>query len=160
VESTASSVAPAAAGTGVSVMVERPPEAVFAAVTDVAHHTDWARGPEEITGISDDPVRLGTTWQQVGKLLGRKIVNRMQVNAYEENRKFGYASDKPFPVQLLYTLAPVPGGTELRVHASGEPANVFGKVAMPLLARSLERQMEADLCTLKALLEDQAQVQT
>jgi uncharacterized protein YndB with AHSA1/START domain len=155
-ESTASSVAPAAGGTGVSVMVERPPEAVFAAVTDVAHHTDWARGPEEITGISDDPVRLGTTWQQVGKLLGRKIVSKMQVNTYEENHKFGFGSDRPFPVQLLFTLEPVPGGTELRVHASGEPANVFGKVAMPLLTRSLERQMESDLYALKAILEDQA----
>jgi hypothetical protein len=47
-------------------------------------------------GMVDDPVRLGTTWQQVGKLLGRKLVTRMQVNAYEENRKFGFGSDKPF----------------------------------------------------------------
>jgi uncharacterized protein YndB with AHSA1/START domain len=139
--------------TGVSVTIERPPEVVFAALTNVASHTDWARGPEEITEISDDPVRLGTTWQQVGKLLGRKLVTRLQVNAYEENRKFGFASDKPLSMEFLFTLKPVSGGTELRMLASGEPANIFGKVAMPILTRSVEKQMESDLYALKGILE-------
>jgi hypothetical protein len=129
---------------------------VFAALTDVAHHTDWARGPAEITGISDDPVRLGTTWEQTTSLLGRKIANRMQVNTYEENHRFGFGSDRPFPMQLLFTLEPIPGGTKLRMLASGEPGNVFGKMAMPILRRSLERQMESDLYALKAMLEGQA----
>ena len=137
----------------ISVTIERPPEQVFAAMTNVAGHTGWARGPEEISDISDDPVRLGTTWQQVQKLPGRKLVSRMQVNVYEANRQFGFGSDKPFPIQLLFTLTPVPGGTELRMLASGEPANIFGKVALPILTRSVERQMESDLYALKAILE-------
>jgi uncharacterized protein YndB with AHSA1/START domain len=137
----------------ISVTIERPPEQVFAALTNVPSHTDWARGPEEISDISDDPVRPGTTWQQVQKLLGRKLVSRIQVNVYEANRQFGFGSDKPFPIQLLFTLAPVPGGTELRMLASGEPANIFGKVALPILTRSVERQMESDLYALKAILE-------
>jgi hypothetical protein len=87
--------------------------------------------------------------------LGRKIVSRMEVNTYEENRKFGYASDRLFPMQFLFTLVPVPEGTELRMLASGEPANVFGKVAMPILTRSVERQLESDLYALKAILEDE-----
>jgi len=142
--------------TGISVTIERSPEEVFAALTNVAHHTDWAKGPEEITHISDDPVRLGTTWQQTQRMLGKKLVNKMQVNAYEENRKFGFGTDKPFSMQLLFTLKPVPGGTELRLVGSGEPSNFFGKVAMPILNKSLERQMESDLYTLKAVLENQA----
>jgi len=155
-EATEARIAPAAVETGVSVTIDRPPETVFAALSNVASHTDWARGPEEITDISDDPVQIGTTWQQVSKLLGRKIVTRMQVNAYEEHRKFGFGSEKPFPMQILFTLTPVPGGTELRMVASGDPANILGKVALPILTRSLERQMESDLYTLKAILENQA----
>jgi uncharacterized protein YndB with AHSA1/START domain len=155
VEATAK-VGDVATETGVSVTIERPPEVVFAALTDVANHTNWAKGPEEITAISDNPVRLGSTWQQVSKLLGKKIVATMQVNAYEENRKFGFGSDKPFPIRILFSLAPVPGGTELRMLSSGEPTNFSGKVAMPILSRSLERQMESDLYALKGLLEQQA----
>ena len=155
-EGTEAKVGSAAAQTGVSVIIERPPEQVFGALINVASHTDWARGPEEITDVSDDPAQLGTTWQQVGKVLGKKIVTRMEVNAYEENRKFGYGSEKPFSMQFLFTLAPVSAGTELRMVASGEPANIFGKVALPILTRSVERQMESDLYSLKAILEDKA----
>jgi len=40
--------------------------------------------------------------------------------------------------------------------ASGDPANILSKVAMPVLTRSLERQMESDLYALKAILENRA----
>jgi hypothetical protein len=130
---------------------------VFAALTNVVSHTEWARGPEEITDISDGPVQLGTTWKQAGKLLGRKIVSKLQVNAYEQNRKFDFGRDKPFVMNFLFTLVPVPGATEFRMLASEEPANVFGKVAMPLLTESLERQVESDLYALKAILEQGSQ---
>jgi hypothetical protein len=42
------------------------------------------------------------------------------------------------------------------MHASGEPANFFGKVALPILTRSMKRQMETDIYALKAILEEQA----
>jgi len=141
---------------GVSVVIERSPEVVFAALKDVARHTEWARGPEAITDLSDDPIRLGTTWRQATKIAGRRIVADVQVNAYEENRKLGFGSNKPFPMHILFTLVPTAGGTELRMAASGQPASVLGKVAMPILTRSLERQMESDLYSLKGILEDGA----
>jgi uncharacterized protein YndB with AHSA1/START domain len=140
---------------GVSVIIERPPQAVFAALTDVQHHTEWAKGPEEISDVSDQPVRLGSTWQQTAKLLGKKIVAKLQVNEYEENRKFGFGSDKPFPMQFLFTLTPVAEGTEVRMTGSGQPSNIFGKLALPIMVKSVERQMESDLYTLKGILEGQ-----
>jgi uncharacterized protein YndB with AHSA1/START domain len=142
--------------TGVSVTIQRPPEAVFAALTDVAGYTSWARGPEEVTDISEDPVRLGTTWQQTGRFLGKKLVTRLQVNTYEVNQKFGYGADKPLPMDILFSLAPVPGGTELQMVVSSQPGGFFGKIAMPIMAKSLERQMESDLYTLKGILENGA----
>jgi uncharacterized protein YndB with AHSA1/START domain len=141
--------------TGVSVVIERPMEEVFAALTDVARHTEWARGPAEINHVSDNPARLGTTWEQVTKLLGKKFATTMRVNVYEENGKFGFETDKPFNSQFLFTVVPVSGGTEVRMAVSGEPANFFGKVTIPLLIKSVERQMESDLLALKALLENQ-----
>lgn len=144
------------ADTRLSVNIDCPPEQVFAALTDVASHAAWSKGAGEITALSDNPVRLGSTWQQVSTLLGKKVATAMKVNVYEENRAFGFASANPFPIRVLFTLAPVPAGTEVRMESSGEPTNFFGKVAMPILTKSLERQMEADLYTLKAMLEQQA----
>ena len=108
---TESTIASAEVQSGVSVIIERSPEQIFAALTDVASHTTWARGPEEILNVSENPARLGTTWQQVVKMLGKRIAARMEVNAYEEKRKFGFGTDKPFPMDILFSLTPVAGGT-------------------------------------------------
>jgi len=80
--------------TGISVIIQRPPEKVFAALTDLKSHVDWARGPEEIRDVSDDPAQLGTTSQQVHRLLGEKLVASMQVDAHEEKRRFGSGSSE------------------------------------------------------------------
>lgn len=141
---------------GVSVVIERPLEEVFAALTDVARHTEWARGPAEINDVSDNPVRLGTTWEQVTKLLGKKFATKMRVNVYEEHGKFGFETDKPFNSQFLFTAVPVSGGTKVQMAVGGEPANFFGKMTIPLVIKSVERQMESDLLALKALLESQS----
>ena len=153
---TESTIASAEVQSGVSVIIERSPEQIFAALTDVASHTTWARGPEEILNVSENPARLGTTWQQVVKMLGKRIAARMEVNAYEEKRKFGFGTDKPFPMDILFSLTPVAGGTEVRITATGQPASIFGKVALPVMAKGLERQMESDLYNLKGILEEPA----
>lgn len=136
----------------VSVQIDAAPERVFATLTDVATHTDWARGPEEIRNLSENPARMGTTFQQVGKLMGRTLVAECRVNRYEENRTFGFAGDKPFPFQVLFALEPGSGGTQVTMRGSIEPGGFF-KIARPVLNSSLESQMKADLLTLKALLE-------
>jgi len=136
----------------VSVQIDAAPERVFATLTDVATHTDWARGPEEIRNLSENPARMGTTFQQVGKLMGRTLVAECRVNHYEENRTFGFAGDKPFPFQVLFALEPDSGGTQVTMRGSIEPGGFF-KIARPVLNSSLESQMKADLLTLKALLE-------
>jgi hypothetical protein len=80
----------------------------------------------------------------------------MQVSDYEENRKFGFQSDKPFSMHILFDLEPVPAGTNLHLFADGEPDGFFGKLAMPIVTRFLERQMASDLYSLKAILEVEA----
>lgn len=136
----------------VSVQIDAAPARVFAALSDVATHTDWARGPEEIRNLSESPARMGTTFQQVGKLMGRTLVAECRVNRYEENRAFGFAGDKPFPFQVLFALEPGAAGTQVTMTGSIEPGGFF-KIARPILNGSLESQMKADLLTLKAVLE-------
>jgi CDGSH-type Zn-finger protein/uncharacterized protein YndB with AHSA1/START domain len=136
----------------VSVRIEAGPERVFAVLADVAAHTDWARGPEEIRALSENPARMGTTFQQVGKLVGKTVVAECQVNLYEENRRFGFAGDKPFPFQVAWELEPGAGGTQVTMNGHLEP-NGFFKIAAPMLNSSLESQMKADMLTLKSLLE-------
>ena len=139
----------------ISIQIEVVPEQVFAALTNVAAHVDWARGPEEIRDLSENPAKLGTSFQQVGKLMGRKLVAECQVNLYEENRRFGFNGDKPFPFQVRWELEPSASGTLVTMSGHFEPDGFF-KIATPLLNSSMESQMNSDMLSLKAMLETEA----
>lgn len=139
----------------VSVMIACPPERVFNALTDVGSHIEWARGPEEIRALSENPARLGTTWQQVSKILGKTLVAECRVNVYEENRALGFTGDKPFPFQFVWELEPVAGGTSLTMSSQAEPGGFF-RIAGPVLSSALDNRMKSDLLSLKTRLEAEA----
>ena len=139
----------------VSVQIEVEPDQVFAALTNVAAHLDWARGPEEIRNLSENPAKLGTSFQQVAKIMGRKLVAECQVNLYEENRRFGFNGNKPFPFQVRWDLEQGASGTLVTMSGQFEPDG-FLKIATPLLNSSMESQMNSDMLSLKAVLEAEA----
>jgi uncharacterized protein YndB with AHSA1/START domain len=136
----------------VSVQIEVAPERVFAALTDLAAQTDWARAPEELRSVSENPARMGTTFEQVGKMVGRRLVAECQVNLYEENRRFGFNGDKPFPFQVAWELEPDASGTQVTMTGQFQPDGFF-KIATPVLNSSMKSQMQADMLSLKAILE-------
>lgn len=79
-----------------------PPEIVFAVLTDIPHHVDWVEEPVELVSLSDGPAKVGTRWEQNADRLGKKLVTLNTCNAYEQNRKFGWKSEKPFRTQITF----------------------------------------------------------
>jgi uncharacterized membrane protein len=138
--------------TEVSVTINRPPAGVFAVLADVPHQPDWSKGVRKVRDVSEDPVRLGTTWTQINPLMGKEIEAHATVNVYEADRKLGFAIDKPFPAHGLFLLEPSGSGTKLTFSMEGEPGGFFG-VAAPLLKKALTDSMSGDLGNLKARLE-------
>lgn len=135
-----------------SVTINRSPEIVFAVLTDVTHQADWSKGVGKILNVSENPAKLGTTWTQISKLVGKELEVHMKANTYEANRKFGFQVDKPFPAQMLFLLEPIGSGTQLTFTAEAEPGGFFG-VAAPLLSKAMKDSMSNDLDALKARLE-------
>jgi uncharacterized protein YndB with AHSA1/START domain len=138
-----------------SITIDRPPEAVFAVITDVAHHPDWSKGAGRILDVSENPAALGTTWTQITKMMGREIQAQARVNEYEANRKFGSEVDKPFPAQLLWVLEPAGSGCTVTVTAESEPTGFYA-AAGPLMAKAIRDSFSSDLNSLKAHLETPA----
>ena len=141
--------------TEVSVKINRPPAGVFAVLTDVLHQPEWSKGVRKVRDVSQDPVRLGTTWTQINPLVGKEIEAHATVNVYEADRKFGFAIDKPFPAHGLFLLEPSGSGTNLSFSMEGEPGGFFG-VAAPLLRKAIKGTMSSDLQALKTQLEARA----
>jgi uncharacterized membrane protein len=138
-----------------TVVVERPPDEVFAFLTDVSSVPEWQSGAVEVRQLEPEPsVGVGTKYVQVLKFLGRQFEATIEVTEYEPGRRFSIKTlSGPVPFQVQHTLEPSNGeGTKLRVTLEGEPGGLF-KIAEPIVMRNAQRQVANDFATLKRLVE-------
>lgn len=136
-----------------STVINRPIEEVFSYVTDIDNLPMWSGEIVESRKTSDGPTGEGTTFDLLVKALGRKIENTHEISAYEPNSKFGIKiTSGPVLGEAEYSFEPVNGGSKVSVEVEAEAGGFF-KLADPLVARTLQRQYEANLATLKDLLE-------
>jgi hypothetical protein len=129
-----------------------PPELIFAVLTDIPHHTDWLEDPFELVNLSDGPAKLGTKWEQNANPLGKKLVTVNTCNLYESNRKFGWASEKPFLAQVTFLLESEGDITKLTWTVESEEAGIV-QLAEPLLVKQTNEMIQKSLIQLQAYLE-------
>jgi len=139
-----------------TVVVERPPDEVFAFLTDLSKVPEWQSGAVEVREPSGE-IAVGTTYVEVLRFLGRRIEATIQVTEYESPRRFSIKTlSGPIPFQVEHTLEPDGAeGTKLSVTLEGEPGGFF-RLAEPLVMRNAQRQVENDFATLKRMVEARA----
>jgi len=106
-----------------TVEIARAPEDVFAFVIDPAKLSVW-QDAEEVQQLTDGPVRAGTRFREVHKLMGRRRVELTEVVECEPGRVFHIRVVEGPPVDGRWEFAPTPrGGTRLTLtplaHLSG-----------------------------------------
>jgi uncharacterized protein YndB with AHSA1/START domain len=137
-----------------SLVIERPPAEVFSYSTDPAKLPDWQSTALEAR--SDGPMQKGAHLTEVRKFLGRRMESKVEVTAYEPDRRFALkVLSGPVPFTVEQTLEPTDGGTRVHLVLEGEPGGFF-KLAEPLVERAVRRQMQADFDQLKDILEAQS----
>jgi hypothetical protein len=128
-----------------------PPELMFAVLTDIPHHVDWVDEPVELVSLSDGPAKLGTKWEQNADRSGRKLVTLNTCNIYEENKKFGWISKKPFLTQVTLTLEPIQDSTKLTWIVESEETGIV-QMAEPMLVKQTDVMMRTSMMRLKAYI--------
>ena len=139
-----------------SVVINRPIEDVFAFLSNIENESQWQTGLVESAQTSQGPLGVGTTGREVRQFLGRRMESTYEITQYEQNRKLGFKTTSgPIPMEGGYTLESAEGGTKLDFLMQGEAGGFF-KLAEPILARMVRRQIESDFGNLKDLLEARA----
>jgi carbon monoxide dehydrogenase subunit G len=137
-----------------TVVVKRPPDEVFAFLSDLSNLPEWQSGAVEVRE-SEGAVGVGTTYVEVLRFLGKRLQATIEVTEFERGRRFSLRTvSGPIPFSVQHTLEPEDGGgaTRLRVELEGEPGGLF-KLAEPLVMRNAQRQLEADFAALKEMVE-------
>src|SRR3954447_12775785 len=138
-----------------AVEIARPPEEVFAFVTDPAKLSRW-QDAEEVEQLTDGPVRAGTRFREVHKVLGRRRVELTEVVECDPARVFHIRVVEGPPVDGRWTFEPSAAGTRVTLtpiaHLPGRAGIANGLMAQgtALAFRRFHRR-------LKHALEDQQQ---
>ncbi len=136
-----------------SVNIDRPVEEVWAYIKDPRNDTEWQSMIVEAVKVSEGPMGVGTVEHITAKVLGRRFDTTFEVTEYEPNKRSRIKSTSgPLAYTGTYEVERADGGTRFMWATEGDPGGFF-KVAEPLVVRVISRQVQADLATLKDLLE-------
>ncbi len=97
---------------------------------------------------------VGTTFRNTSKFLGRRIESTYQVTENDPpHKQCVRITSGPIQGAACYLFEPADGGSTRFTQNFETEVGGFFKLAEPLVARAIRRQMEADMATLKDLLE-------
>ena len=126
-----------------TIEIARPPEEVFAYLTDVSNLPRWQTGVKTAT-LHDGRI------EESRSLLGRELHTALEIVEQEEPRLFTLrALSSLVPFMVRHELEPAHGGTRLTVTVEGDVPGF----AAGLLARHAEKQFRKDFERLKQILE-------
>jgi uncharacterized protein YndB with AHSA1/START domain len=136
----------------VTVNIKGSPAAVFAQLTDVAHQPEWVGVVKEVRDISDTPVRLGSTYTSVAQFMGRKMVSKVKITAYDPGKRYAEEmSGKPGGL-MTFDFTPDGDGTRVVMNADMSMGGLLGLLS-PLVKMQMRKQMAGDMGRLKARVE-------
>jgi len=141
-----------------AVEVDRPVEAVWEFVTEVANLPRWVRGVSEPALTSGGPLGVGSTLRSQYRYAGRSHELAYVVTGCDAPGWLSIRSTAgPFPVELSLALTPVGSGVrvEKRTNAGSDGWATAASFVLlgPLLRWTMRRQMGKELAGLKGWLE-------
>jgi uncharacterized protein YndB with AHSA1/START domain len=140
------------------VTIGRSPTDVFAFVSDQTNAPRWQRGLENVRRTTDGPIGVGTRHTFERTLMGRRMDGSNEYTRYEPNELVAFAWSGPMPGQASYAVEAA-GRDETRLVSRLEMrAPGLLRLAEPLLAAGLRRDVEANLDTLKHMLESEGAI--
>ena len=135
----------------VVAQIARPPEEVFAYLTDVSNLPSWQSGVH--SAVLEGELQAGARFLESRHILGRELRTTIEIEEYEPPRLFALrAIDGPVPFSVRHELEASEGGTRLTVTGEGD-AGLLPGFAAGIMARRAEKQFRKDFERLKRLLE-------
>lgn len=99
----------------VSTNILAAPETVFAYISDLTRHPEWASDPVKITAITNGPVGVGSRYRSEAQSHGITFKAELTVTEYDPPKRFGFSgSDATGNFSHEFVLTPQHNGTHLQ----------------------------------------------
>jgi uncharacterized protein YndB with AHSA1/START domain len=139
-----------------SVRIARPIEAVFAYVSDPLRLPRWNSAVGSVTSASSPAGEVGSTYAMRRTLPNGEAHNEIEIVTLEPPTAFAIRTNSG-PTPFVYRYRFIDPGAATVIEFSGE-FELAGVAALagPLAARVVKRGVDANLATLRQLLEQPA----
>ena len=138
-----------------SILIERPPDEVFAYLDDLEAHHEWQGQVQSANVLTEPPVRAGTEVEETRSIGGREVRMRWRVTDHDpHSRRSAFETIESTMLKPSGAIEVAPAGEHSEVTFSIEPNPVgFGRLLAPILRRQVGKQVDQDLAALKRRLE-------
>ena len=141
-----------------AIEVARPPDEVFAYVTDPSTFPEWQQGV--VSGHMDAPMtRVGSKCTTIRRIGGGEREVTTEITEYDPPRRWADRGiDGPIRAIVAVTVLPIAAGSQSRLTIDLDfTGHGIGKVLVPLMVRrQAAREMPGNMARLKQRLEASA----
>jgi uncharacterized protein YndB with AHSA1/START domain len=117
-----------------TMVTNEPAERVFALLSNPENDPRWSSASRQTRKTSPGPIGVGTTFEQAGSFLGRRLALSLEVTDYEPNRRFGMkVASGPIKFAGVREVKVVPEGTRVTFTGGGMVRRPL-RIAEPLLS--------------------------
>jgi hypothetical protein len=121
-------------------------------VTDLDTWPSWLSGLIEVKSVSEGPLKVGSTFTIVTVVMGRESDVIYTVTEFEQDKKVVDISPGNFTIENLITFGRFQDGTEIHRVTELTTSGLY-KIFLPIVSRTIRKQVESSYSTLKELLE-------
>ena len=137
-----------------TIEINRPVKEVYDYVVNVENAQKWQPAVIELKRITDGPIRVGTKFSEVAKMMGRRINTTCEITELEPNKTIAFkaTSDGPLEYQTTYTLEPNGSATRLKIIGLFRTKG-FWRLLEPLLKGEVKKESQQELTIMKKVIE-------
>jgi uncharacterized protein YndB with AHSA1/START domain len=136
----------------VAIHLDHPVEKVFAFLAEPQNLPKWQSNLVEIEQLTEGSLGVGTRVREVRRLGQRSSQNRAEVRVFEPNKRLELKTVTEPDVTVSYSFEPEETGTRLKYRFVMLTSGLM-RLLEPLIANTIKKQSEADLETLKHVLD-------
>lgn len=138
-----------------SVEIERPVDQVFAYVINIKNLPIWEQTILEVEQTSPGQIGIGSTFQGITKVMGRRTAWTSKATEYELNKKYGETiSSGSTQINLQWIFEPRGENTKFTVVHDIKMGGLL-RIFAPMMTGSIRKQSRDNLNRLKHILEVQ-----
>ena len=107
--------------TVMSTSIDATPEAVFASVSELGRHGEWAANPLKVEQVSEGPVAVGSEFKSSVHFMGKDVNAAIKVTALDAPKTLGFScGDSTGSYVHTYSVAPRGNGSEVEHRLRGQ----------------------------------------